>query len=214
MAIFEIWIGNNSYDGNDVGGWNSAGTVWGNSENNTFIFEDSAWAANTSYHFNAPEGNDTIDFFSSNYAPVAFNLSEITAPTGANTFTVLGTGSYNDTFYWNGTSVTGKVTVNAENGYDTLSANIATLGVTLNANDAAWVSIESFYGSNYNDAFNWSADYTATIDGGGVAGYADVEHERRSNDQRQRRQVHQPGEIHRRERKRRVQLERGLYGDD
>ena len=40
-------------------------------------------------------------------------------------------------------------------------------GQTINVNDARFISLEKFIGGSGNDAFNWSADYTATIDGGG-----------------------------------------------
>ena len=51
-------------------------------------------------------------------------------------------------------------------GSDTLTWSTSA-GQTINVNDAKFISLEKFIGGSGNDAFNWSADYTATIDGGG-----------------------------------------------
>lgn len=160
MAII---IGNSDYMGNPGGGWNAAGSVWGNTTDDTFNFETQAYASNTAFTFDGKGGNDTIDF--TGYTAVTFNLARVyndNLDGTANTVTVWGT-SANDTFQWNGQS---SVIANGAGGNDVLTAAIASAAVTIDANSTQFVSIESFTGSSYNDTFKWNGVGTLAFDGG------------------------------------------------
>lgn len=174
-----VIYGNSSWQNesgaNTSGGWNTAGSIWGSSGNDTFTFENQSWinggvglAANGSIGLLGRGGTDVIDF-SSSTAAVTFNFAQL--QTGS-TYSVLGSTGFNDTFMWNGTQTL--PTVDGQGGTnDALNLSYATAGVSFSMNDAKIINIESFVGSAYNDTFSWNGlTFPASLDGAG--GTSDV----------------------------------------
>ena len=159
------YIGNTSqiWDSANGTGWNTSGVVWGNSAADTFVFENNAFAqeiaGNNAWKIYGNGGADTVDFGVA-ASGVTFNLAQLQTTSGS--YTVVGSG-FNDTFQWNGVQ---SLSINGNGGAnDTLIANYATAGITLNANSSSYTNIEHFIGSSYNDSFTWNGG-TATVDGG------------------------------------------------
>ena len=142
---------------NTAGGWNSAGSVWGNTTGDSFTFANQAWiteiSGNHTWVLNGGGGADTVDFSGATSAwNGSFSLDQLyqSGSRTTNTFAILGS-AYNDTFLWKGGAGAQISALDGGGGTDTLTDASSTTAFSITLSSVNFQNIEYLQGTSLAD---------------------------------------------------------------